>query len=267
MKCLKGEGRYFRWVSILLLFTLTACVTTEESVFSAKKSASKALSLRIQIAISYLQEGNIQRAKMNIKEAQDLNDKSPKVYDVYGLIYEASGEYKLAEQKFRKMLELDGSYSAGRNNYAAFLFNQKRYAESIKQLQIVVQDVHYEKLPSAYGNLGLAAMETGQFKLAQESLQRAITMSRGSINSRYFLDLALLEYQHKEYADAAKHLKQYRERVKKASPAALLLGIDISEQFNDADAAASYALALRNLYPRSAEYLRYQQRKTSADTK
>lgn len=267
MKCAGLSRSCFKWLQVALLLTLTACVTTEESVFSAKKSASKALNLRIQIAISYLQEGNIQRAKMNIKEAQDLNGHYPKVYDVYGLIYEASGEYKLAEQKFRKMLDLDKNYSAGRNNYAVFLFNQKRYEEAIEQLQIVVEDVHYEKRPNAYGNLGLAAIELGKFKLAQEALSRAITMSRGNINTRYFIDLALLEYKHGDYVGAAKHLKQYRDRVKKSSPAALLLGIDIAEQFNDADAVASYALALRNLYPRSAEYLRYQQRQKAAGTK
>lgn len=259
MKSLVNHFSLSRLFCLCLVLSLTACVTTQESVFTKKKSAAKALSLRIQIAITYLQQGDLEKAKENIREAAELDPQSARVHDVYGLIYQTSGESELAEKKFKRMLELDPGYSAGRNNYAAFLFKQKRYQAAIDQLQLVVNDVYYKKRPAAYGNLGLAALELDNYDLARSSFKNAVTISRGEVNPNYFLELALLEYQAKDYPEAAKQLQSYRDKVSQSSAKALLLGINIAEQFKDNNAKASYALALRNLYPRSAEYLRYQQ--------
>jgi len=40
----------------------------------------------------------------------------------------------------------------------------------------------------------------------------------------------------------------------------LLLGIELARELNDANAEASYALALKNLYPDSREYQGYLRR-------
>jgi type IV pilus assembly protein PilF len=45
--------------------------------------------------------------------------------------------------------------------------------------------------------------------------------------------------------------------VRKQSAAGLLLGIQLAKKDGDSNSEASYALALRNLYPKSAEYQAY----------
>jgi type IV pilus assembly protein PilF len=50
----------------------------------------------------------------------------------------------------------------------------------------------------------------------------------------------------------------YTRTVRQQSAAGLLLGIQLAKVNSDTDAEASYAMALRNLYPRSAEYQSYQ---------
>ena len=61
----------------------------------------------------------------------------------------------------------------------------------------------------------------------------------------------------KKYPAAQQYLQKYRAQVKTSSAEALLLGIKLARVFEDKDEEASYVLTLKNLYPRSDEYLEY----------
>lgn len=237
--------------------SMTGCVTTEDKLFSARYDQDKAIETRVQIAIQYLQQGDTERAKKNLFWAKEINDQKPRIYEVLGLVYQTTGESDQAKEQFEKMLALDPNYSRGRNNYAAFLYQQKEYKAAMEQFKKVVKDVYYENLPNAYGNLGRSALKVGDYDLAEQSILRAINMEKNNKNVQYKLDLAGIYYQKGNYPRANDYFEQYRASVDKSSAKALLLGVRIAEKFNDKNAAASYALALRNLYPRSQELLEY----------
>ena len=64
-------------------------------------------------------------------------------------------------------------------------------------------------------------------------------------------------YQLGEYSKAQEFYDAYRKQLKSQTPASLWLGIRLADKFGDHNAQASYALVLKNLYPRSEEYLEY----------
>lgn len=71
-------------------------------------------------------------------------------------------ETALAEKHFRKALASDKTDSSARYNFAAFLYNQRRFKEARQQMKLVSADLGYERRPQALYILGLAQRQTGQ---------------------------------------------------------------------------------------------------------
>lgn len=241
----------------LLLFcaVLEGCITTEESVFTEEASPSKALEKRVALARHYIGEGNWEAAKRNLELAVEIDSKNAEVYEAFALVYQSTGEYELAEENFKKAISLDSKFSRCRNNYAAFLYSRERYEEAEEQLDYVVKDTLYSGRPKAFVNLGLCRLKLFDTQGAEEAFVRALAMDR--TNQIALLEVARIRYEAQDYPTANKYYGIYRTAAKQQSAAGLLLGIQLSKVDNNRDAEASYALALRNLYPQSAEYQAY----------
>ncbi len=238
----------------LVLWGLTACVTTESGIFSVNKSEEKALESRVQIALRYLSdEKDTDMAIKHLKMALEIDSKSPRVHEVLGIAFQQAGELELAEQHFQKALKYDPNYSRGRNNYAAFLYAQGQYADAKKQLERVVKDVYYENRAAAFSNLGLNYLKLGDIEQAKQAFVRGLSMDTSQTLPK--LELADICYQQGDYASAQSYFDLYKSGVSQASPRSLLLGIQIATQFEDKDAIASYSMVLKNLYPKSKEFL------------
>jgi type IV pilus assembly protein PilF len=248
------------WRSVALLLcslALSGCITQQESVFATDPSPEETLKRRVELARSYIGEGNWDDAKRNLKLAQEINPKSAEVAEAFALVYQSTGEYELAEENFKRAISLQKDFSRARNNYAAFLYSRQRMEEAEEQLELVIRDTLYESRPRAFINLGLVRVQLQKDDAAREAFTRALTMDRG--NNLAMLELAHIEYRAGNYRLADQYLENYKRIRQQQPPRALWLGARIAHALEDRDAKASYALALRNLYPNSAEYRAYQQ--------
>ncbi|MCZ6830810.1 MAG: type IV pilus biogenesis/stability protein PilW [Gammaproteobacteria bacterium] len=239
------------WVCSMLLL-VSACVTTEGRVFTNEASPEKALETRLQLARSYIGEQNWGDAKRNLKIAAQIDRNAPEVHEVFGLYYQSTGEYELAEKSFKSAIAKKKDFSRARNNYAAFLYQQQRFQEAEDQLEVVVLDALYESRPQAYLNLGLCRLRLQDNQGAKDAFTRVLKMDR--TNAIAMFELAQLEYQAENWSTSQRYYDGYRGVAKRQSARALWLGVRLSEKLNNADAEASYALALRNLFPNSAEF-------------
>ena len=239
----------------LAALLLAGCVTTETGAFTEKKDPQKAVQLSVEAARSYIQRGNWDAAKRHLRSALEADPNNGEVHEALGLVFQNTGEFELADQHFRKAVALDGTPRI-RNNYAAYLYQQKRYDSAADQLEKVVADTLYEGRPNAYVNLGLVRMKLKQYGLARDAFERARLMERS--NPLTLFQLAEANYQLGELARAQELYSAYRKQVPRQTAGSLWLGIRLADKFGDRNAMASYALALKNLYPRSEEYLEYQ---------
>ncbi|MEE4660813.1 MAG: type IV pilus biogenesis/stability protein PilW [Halieaceae bacterium] len=244
-------------VLLLLLPGLTACITQSERVFNTEVSKEEALTRRVELARKYIGDGNWEDAKRNLKLAEEIDSRNPEVYEAFALVYQSTGEYEQAEENFERAISLQKDFSRARNNYAAFLYSQGRFEEAQSQLELVIKDTLYESRPQAFINLGLCRIRLGNDDGARDALRRALTMDRG--NSLATIELASLEFRAGNYDLAERYLENYRKFRRQQPPRALWLGLQLAHARDDANAKASYALALRNLYPDSAEYRAYEQ--------
>lgn len=240
---------------IMLMLSLTACVTTEEKVFKKNISAEKELESRVQVAISYLQNNNPEQAIAQLKRALDINPKSARVHEVLGLALESTGELERAEYHFEKMLRYDGEYTRGRANYAAYLMRRGDFPKAYKELKVVTNDIYYQNRAIAFQQLAICAEKLQKYEEVEPAYQRAVALDNNFTPA--LIELAIIKFNNKDYPEAHKYFDQYREKVSQSSARALLLGVKLARIFEDKSAEASYALALKNLYPKSAEYLEY----------
>jgi type IV pilus assembly protein PilF len=240
----------------ILLVSVSACVTTEGRVFTNEASPEDALETRLQLARSYIGDQNWEDARRNLKIAAEIDPNAPDVHEAFALLYSATGEPELAEARFKKAIALDANFSRARTNYAGFLFKQQRYKEAEAQLEVVVLDTLYESRPRAYLILGLCRIELKDLPGARDAFNRVLKIER--TNSIALLELAHIDFEMENWSSAQQYFDRYRGVVRRPSARALWLGVRLADNLNSADAKASYGLALRNLYPNSAEFQAYE---------
>lgn len=243
-------------VGMVTLGALGGCITTTETVFTEKASPEKALETRVELARQYIGDGNWADAKRNLKMAYDIDPKNPEVHEAFALVYQSTGEYELAEEHFTQAISLDANFSRARNNYAAFLFSQERYKEAEQQLEYVTRDTLYAGRPRAFVNLGLCRQQLFDPQGAEEAFARALAMDR--TNRIALLEIATIRFEAGDYDNANRYYSTYRSLVRQQSARGLWLGVRLARATGDRNAEGSYALALGNLYPDSAEYKAYQ---------
>ena len=76
------------------------------------------------------------------------------------------------------------------------------------------------------------------------------------------LEMGILRLEAGDTNEAARYHSTYRTVSPQQSPRGLLLSLEIADQTGDRDALGSYELALRNLYPDSAEYRVWMERQS-----
>ncbi|WP_438984097.1 type IV pilus biogenesis/stability protein PilW [Aequoribacter sp.] len=235
----------------ILALILAGCVTTNETVFTNKEVPDVALKRRVELARAYIGQGNWENAKRNLKLAADIDPNNAEVYEAFALVYQSTGEFEAAEANFRKALVLDKSLSRARNNFAAFLFGQQRFAEAEVELELVVRDTLYSGRPQAFTNLGLCRARLGKIEPAIEALERALTMELR--NPLALLTLAQLYLEQRDYLNGQSYYSSYRKLVRTQPAAGLWTGVRLAKALQLQDEQASLELALQNLYPDSPE--------------
>lgn len=250
---------------LIAAILMSACVTTQTGGFGDKKDPKKAVEYSVEAARNYIQEGNWEAAKRHLKTALAIDDRNADAHETLAQVFWRTGEYEQADKHFRTAIGEDGSNSRIRNNYAAFLYDQKRYAEAETQLEKVAEDLLYDKRADAFVNLGMVRVKLKKYAAAKDTLERAYLMDRSNIVVTF--QLAEVNYQLGDYAKAQSLYEAYRKQVQTQSAASLWLGIRLADKSGDHDAAASYALALKNLFPQSEEYLEYKSVYSDAGTK
>ena len=229
---------------------LNGCVTTVQGTVAEQASPQERERAHIDLARGYLEEGNYQRARAPLEKALSVNASSVEAHVLKAIVHQREDEVELADTHYRTALRYDPENAQALNNYGSFLFAEGRTAEAADFLRRAVRDTSYQSRGQAYENLGLVELALENGDAAQEAFGRALMLSPRQPRSH--LELADLYYQSGNYVQATQHYNQFRGQAQQ-SARSLCLGMRLAGALNLADELASYTLALRNLYPGSAE--------------
>jgi len=242
------------WVLALLL--AAGCVTTERGPGPKVAPDAERVQAQLGLARGYLEKGEWARARQPLERALELDSRSADAHGLLALLFQEEGERTLAEKEYKTALRYDPANAQTLNNYGSFLFGLGRYEEARDHLQRAVRDTAYSRRAMAYENLGSTELRLLRIDEAEKSFKRALSLN--SSLRRANLELAEIYFDRGDNTLAQRHYKGYLA-VAPQTPRSLWIGIRLARVFDRKDELASYALALRNLYPGSEEYRLYRE--------
>ncbi|MGI9250627.1 MAG: type IV pilus biogenesis/stability protein PilW [Pseudohongiellaceae bacterium] len=251
---------------LVLVPVLSSCITTTSGGFAVETSTERAVADYTRLAFAYYDNNDISAARRAINNGMQLDNRNSELHHISALIHQREGDMELAEESFRRAVRLQRNNSRARNNYAAFLFTQQRFAEAHRQLEIVTADTAYEGRAIAFENLGRSALSLERIAEAETAFQRALTLNPGLYVSS--LELADIYISKQDWPTARRYFQQYiaaSQRFFPLTPRALLAGIEIESQFANEELTAAYARTLETLHRDSPEYNEYKTRLMPAE--
>ena len=256
----RGLSLLYGGVLMVLLGLMDGCVTEHSGGTQMSSDPDAALDKRGALARQYIGVGDWENAKRNLELAQEVDPNNARVFEAFALVYQSTSEFEMAENQFRAALKAEPTVSRARNNYEAFLYSQGRLIEAEREFYRVTEDTLYSGRPMALVNLGLCRLQLEDNPGAKAAFARALSMDRRIPVA--LLELGFLRLEAGDTNEAARYHGTYRTVSPQQSPRGLLLSLEIADQTGDQDALGSYELALRNLYPGSAEYRVWMERQS-----
>jgi type IV pilus assembly protein PilF len=240
------------WVALCAVLLLAGCVT-ESSTGRTAAPKEVQLQAHLDLARGYLEQNDPARARDPLERALQIEPRSPEAHTLMGVFYQGQGEPDLAERHFRRALQIDAGHALALNNYGTFLYSQGRYKDALVPLRRLALDPEYRGRAQAFENLGLTELVVGNARPAREAFERALSFNPQLPRSN--LELAQLAFEGGDYEAADRYYETFRARARQ-TPGSLCLGIRLASQAGAADRRASYEIALKNLFPDSAEAAR-----------
>lgn len=202
------------------------------------------------LAAAYFTRSQYKVALDELRKAIVADSRYGPAYNIYGLIYMELAEDKLAEENFRRAIDLDRDDSEARNNFGWFLCTRGRYDEGLEQFGAALRNPLYAKPEQAMANAGLCAEKKGDFALAEANLVKSIKLQPDNTNA--MLKLAGLYFRQGKLVDAQRLLGRHAELTPPTAES-LWLGVRLERKLGDRAQEAAYGLQLRKRFPDSNE--------------
>lgn len=215
----------------------------------------KRAGIRLQLAIGYYQQRQLNVALDEVKQALQADPNFADAYSVRGLIYMEMNENRLAEDSFLQALRLVPDNPDFNNNYGWFLCQNGRERQSISYFETALRNRAYQSPAKALNNAGTCSLKLQDSAAAERYFTQAFQREPGDAATN--ANLARLYYRRGDFERA----RFYVSRVVKTDvvPADVLwLAIRIEHKLGDRAAESSLATQLRRRHPNSAEYAAYQ---------
>lgn len=264
------SSRYLRSGSLAaVLILLSACVT-ERSGQAAKDvptyqrqaiarpeqaDSSKRAAIRLQLAIGYYEQRQLETALDEIKQALAADPDYADAHSVRALIHMAMGETDLADESFRQALRLSPNNPDFLNNYGWFLCQNGQEAKAIGNFEAALQNRAYQSPGKALANAGICSLRLKDINAAERYLLRAFQYEPG--NSLVNFHLAEIYYQRGNDERARFHTNRI-VRLENATAEMFWLGIKVERRLGDRAAEESLVTQLRRRFPDSPQFAAYQ---------
>lgn len=216
-------------------------------VETESRSRAKAFT---ELAGAYFSRGQMKVALDEVRKAIQSDSGYGPAYNVLGLIYMELAEDKLAEENFRKAIDLDRADSESHNNYGWFLCMRARYDEGLNQFSDALRNPLYAKPEQAMTNAALCNEKKGDLKQAEAYYNKALKLQPDF--GLAIIKLADLNFRQGNLNEAQRLLTRYQE-VSPPTAESLWLGVRLERRMGDKSQEAAYNLQLRKRFPDSPE--------------
>ena len=247
-----------KWLGVALAALLTGCAVPQAgegggsnvgTAIADSESRQRARAFT-DLAAAYFNRGQYKIALDELRKAITVDNQFGPAYNIYGLIYMDLAEDKLAEENFRRAIELNRNDSEARTHFGWFLCTRGKYDEGLEQFRAAIRNPLYEKPELAMAHAGQCAELKGDLALAEANLTRSLKLQPD--NPSTLLKMAGLVYRQNRLAEAQRLLARHAE-LSPPTAESLWLGVNLERKLGDRAQEAAYGLQLRKRFPDSVE--------------
>lgn len=223
-------------------------VFTESDEPESRKRAGN----RLKLAVMYFQDGKVNFALDEVKQAIQIDPSWYQAYWMRGLIQMQSGDFAGAEASFQKALSINGGSSDVRHNYGVLLCKMKRPTEAQRMFAMALADPAYGSRAKTWQEQGVCQLSNGQKADAESSFLRSYEMDPGNAVTGF--NLASLLWQRGEAARAQFYARRINNSDR-ATAETLWLGIKIERSLGAREAQSQLEAQLTKRFAQSREAL------------
>lgn len=224
---------------------------------SDQPESSRRANVRLQLASAYFADGQLTTALDEVKQAITADPKMAEAFNLRGLIYAGLGDNGMAEDSFKRALQLSPRDGDAMHNYGWFLCMQKRYADATAQFQQALAQPQYRDATRTMLAQGVCEARAGQLAEAERTLQRAFALDASS--PVIALNLSEVLYQRGEYERARFYIRRVNASPQQSTAQTLWLAARIEQHAGNARAAREIGQELVSRFPKSREASAFQQ--------
>ena len=207
--------------------------------------------LHTELAALYFSRANMAVALEELRIALAADPTYSPLHGMFGLVYMELRENALAEQSFQNGLRLSPQDPDLNHNYAWFLCQSGREADSIKFFLTALRNPLYQTPWRSFSAAGTCSMRYGQVKDAEELFERALKLEPDDLPS--LLQLGQIRYRQNRLEEARKLAQQFN-RLVEPTPESLWLALRVERKLGERVAETGFANQLRRRHPGSREY-------------
>jgi type IV pilus assembly protein PilF len=256
---LKVESRrWWAWAVVSLwLALLSACVSTEPkerhefSTASDQTDLDRRARVRLELASAYFGRGQNDTALDEVKMALQVRPDLPEALNLRGLIYAALERPELAEESFKRALQLNPHDANTAHNLGWFLCQQKRYDEAESNFELALAQPNYRDPQRTLLTQGVCQARNQQLALAERTLLRAFELDAGS--PAVAVNLAEVLYKRGDYERARFYIRRVNNVDELVTAQTLWLALRIEHRSGQTAQERSLGSQLINRFPEAPE--------------
>ena len=254
--------RCSRWLLSILLAVLAAgCAqrpggapigdSKDMVTASDETDRSKRARVRMELATGYYGRGQMTTALDEVKLALIADPTSSAAYNLRGLIYVNLGDDKLAEESFRRALQLNSRDADAMQNYGYFLCQKKRYPEANAMFDQALAEPRYRDSARTLLTKGVCQAFAGQLPASEASLSRSYELDPN--NPSTSVNLSEVLYRLGDYERARFYIRRVNAVPTLVGAQTLWLAARIEQHLGNRSGAQDFGDQLRKKFPDSRE--------------
>jgi type IV pilus assembly protein PilF len=219
---------------------------------SDESDGSKRAHVRMELASGYFARGQMTTALDQVKLAIAADPTSSEAFNLRGLIYANLGDERLAEESFRRALQLNPRDADTMQNFGYFLCQKKRYPEATALFDQALATPKYRDASRTLLTKGVCLAYAGQLAESEASLMRAYEVD--PTNPAVGVNLSEVLYRRGDYERARFYVRRVNAVPAVADAQTLWLAARIENRIGNRPGVQEFGDQLRRRFPDSREF-------------
>jgi type IV pilus assembly protein PilF len=248
------------WVALLVYVAcgLAGCGSTPSPIGTStdlvtdsdESGARKRARIRLELAVGYYNNGQTTIALDELKQSINADPGLFEAHNLRGLIYLRLNDAALAEDSFKRALQINPQAGTVQHNYGWLVCQQGRMQEAYKLFTSAIADPNYPDRAKSWMALGVCQAKAGSRSEAESSLLRSYELDAANPVTGY--NLALMLFQRGDYVRAQFYVRRINNG-EFANAESLWLGIKVERRLDNREAMGQLAVQLKKRFPQSKE--------------